>query len=78
MVKAVPIVLMTVNTREDAKKEYLELGFSDCIAKPVEEYGSNIRITADTDDQGNALFSFGNDSAVIGYIEPDRGFFTIH
>lgn len=32
-----PIVLMTVNTREDAKKEYLELGFSDCIAKPVEE-----------------------------------------
>lgn len=32
-----PIVLMTVNTKEDAKKEYLELGFSDCIAKPVEE-----------------------------------------
>lgn len=32
-----PIVLMTVNTREDAKQEYLEMGFSDCIAKPVEE-----------------------------------------
>lgn len=31
-----PIVLMTVNTREDARKEYLEMGFSDCISKPIE------------------------------------------
>lgn len=30
-----PIVLMTVNTKEEAKKEYEELGFTDCISKPI-------------------------------------------
>lgn len=30
-----PVILMTVNIREDAKKEYQNLGFSDCISKPI-------------------------------------------
>lgn len=30
-----PIILMTVNIREDAKKEYQDIGFSDCISKPI-------------------------------------------
>ncbi|MBQ8189991.1 MAG: response regulator [Lachnospiraceae bacterium] len=32
-----PIVLMSVNARADAKKEYVALGFSDCISKPIKE-----------------------------------------
>lgn len=32
-----PVVLMSVNARADAKKGYMELGFSDCISKPIKE-----------------------------------------
>lgn len=40
-----PIILMTVNTKEKAKKEYGELGFTDCISKPinVNEVKSSLR-----------------------------------
>lgn len=40
-----PIILMTVNTKEEAKKEYGELGFTDCISKPinVNEVKSSLR-----------------------------------
>lgn len=30
-----PIILMTINTKEEAKKEYGEAGFTDCISKPI-------------------------------------------
>jgi len=30
-----PIILMSINTKEEAKKEYGELGFTDCISKPI-------------------------------------------
>lgn len=30
-----PIILMTVNTKEEARKEYGESGFTDCISKPI-------------------------------------------
>lgn len=32
-----PVVLLAVNTSEDAKEEYLKQGFSDCISKPIKE-----------------------------------------
>lgn len=40
-----PIVMMTVNTREEARKEYKEAGFTDCIAKPIQvnEVKSSLR-----------------------------------
>lgn len=40
-----PIVMMTVNTREEAKKEYEEMGFTDCISKPIKvnEVKSSLR-----------------------------------
>lgn len=31
-----PIVMMTVNTREEARKEYEGMGFTDCISKPIQ------------------------------------------
>ena len=30
-----PVVLLAVNTSEDAKKEYLKQGFTDCVSKPI-------------------------------------------
>jgi CheY-like chemotaxis protein len=36
-----PIVLMSLNAKEEAKKEYLEMGFSDCISKPIK--GNEVR-----------------------------------
>ncbi|MBD5541550.1 MAG: response regulator [Lachnospiraceae bacterium] len=43
--QTLPIILMTVNTKEEAKKEYGELGFTDCISKPinVNEVKSSLR-----------------------------------
>lgn len=40
-----PIVMMTVNTREEARKEYGEMGFTDCISKPIKvnEVKSSLR-----------------------------------
>lgn len=32
-----PVVLLAVNTSEDAKNEYLKQGFTDCVAKPIKE-----------------------------------------
>lgn len=33
--RQLPIILMTLNAKEDAKKEYEELGFTDSISKPI-------------------------------------------
>lgn len=33
--KKVPVVLMTVNTKEDVREEAIENGFNDCIRKPI-------------------------------------------
>ncbi|MCH5281566.1 MAG: response regulator [Lachnospiraceae bacterium] len=32
-----PVVLLAVNTSEEAKAEYLKQGFSDCVSKPIKE-----------------------------------------
>lgn len=32
-----PIILMTVNIKEEARKEYMAMGFTDCISKPIKE-----------------------------------------